>query len=202
MRKKLAVILILCIACKVSFSQLSIGPFVSTNNIPVVPLKVLGGGISAEVAELYTFSISYFGKNFAPDSISYIESDGSISYISQQEKYKVLHASASFSAYLVGDRSSDTKFSAYLGAGLAGIYRIQKISYTDANSQSEESQNKFIFGFEFSGGIDYKLGPVKLFLRGKANIMLKHVIPRRDYDTALPLLTNTQLGILIPIVRE
>ncbi len=201
LKKKLSFALLLCFLYHVSVSQLAIGPFVSTNNLPVVPLNVLGGGVTAEVSENYNFSLSYFGKNFSPDSASYATPDGGIGRIHYQEKYQILHLSAAFSVYALGGRSSEKKFSAYVGGGLAGIYRMQQIHYLDAAAPADDKQNKFIFGFEFLAGIDYKPGPIKFFLQGKANILLNHVIPG-SYDTALPLLTNTQLGILIPLAKD
>lgn len=75
---------------------------------------------------------------------------------------------------------------------------MQKINYIDTSPGEADKDNKIIFGFEFLGGIDYNLGFAKVFLRGKETIFQSHLVPVSD-DTALPLLGNTQVGILISL---
>lgn len=98
---------------------------------------------------------------------------------------------------MAGGRDSEKKFSAYAGGGVAGVYRMREVKYNYPGLSETSKDNSFIFGFNFLAGIDYKLGPVKPFIRINGTITLKHIIPG-DYDTALPYLGNTQAGILIP----
>lgn len=178
-------------------SQLAIGPFVSTNNIPAANFKKAGGGITAEVSNTFIFSLAYFEKGFLADSIFYTNNDGNSFYLHYVEKFRFIHASASFFVYLIGGRDSEKKFSAYVGTGLAGIYRMQEVKFNDPGLTETSKENTFIFGFNFLAGIDYKIGPVKPFIRTNGTITLKHIIPG-DYDTALPYMGNLQVGILIP----
>lgn len=179
-------------------AQFSVGPHFSTFNLPAVPFKTNGAGITGEFDGRFTFSLDYFSNKQPADSIGYIP-DGSINtvYTQYQIQDKFIHLSASFLAPIVGGRSSEKKFSLYLGAGLAGVYRMRKINYLNTAPPQTEKENKIVPGFEFLAGMDYNLGFAKLFLRGKESILLSHVIPADD-DTALPLLSNTQIGILIP----
>lgn len=197
MTRKLIILIFFLVVYSTCMSQQAIGLFISTNNIPAANFKRLGAGVTAEISDNYNFSLACFGKGGSSDSTFFTADDGSTGYLHYTEKYWFIHASASFCFYLTGGRSSEEKFSAYVGGGLTGIYRIHEIKYNDADLSETSKDQSFIFGFAFLAGIDYKIGVIKPFIRLNGTITLKHIIPG-DYDTALPYLGNAQAGVLIP----
>ena len=185
-----------------SLAQVSIGPHISRINIPAASFKSIGGGVTAELDGRYTMQLDYFDNKQPLDSVAFVPGNGgSTIYTQYEDQYNFIQLSAAFLVHLVGGASSENKFSLYLGGGLAGMYRMEKFSYKNVNPPVTQKENKVIGGFEFSAGADYDAGFAKIFLRGKETIFLSHLLPVSD-DTALPLLANTQLGILIPLHKS
>ena len=77
---------------------------------------------------------------------------------------------------------------------------MQTVHYKDLNETVKEN-NMIAPGFDFSMGLDCKAGPVKIFIKGKATIFTSHVLPISD-DTAIPLLANTQIGLMYTLGQK
>jgi outer membrane protein with beta-barrel domain len=181
---KLFFLLVALFSCACSYAQFNIGAFYSTFNLRAVNLKAPGFGITAEYEAnekvVYALSFAYNTKVVPADS----------------SEYTFLHLSADFYDYLAGSADYTSKVSFYLGAGASVLQTQLKTNYQPGSYVSQKSKS-ITEGFEFMIGGDVKLWFFKIFLRGRANIFLKYPIPYDDQ--VLPLLTNTQIGFLIPL---
>jgi len=187
------------------YAQVNVGSYYSTFHLPAASFRTNGIGITGEYepqeTSVYYLSLGYFRKRFPVDSTSYLPPGGADPvHVKFTDKYSFLNISAGFIRYLAGGTRYDTRFGFYLGAGLGVLFRQLRTDYQTLPSQYEKSKLTAA-GFEFLIGADVKLGFAKLFIRGKMDIMLKHAVDIAD-DTALPLLTNTQAGILVPLMRK
>jgi hypothetical protein len=186
-------------------SQVNVGAAFSTLNLPAGPLKAYGPLITVELQRdeksLFALSAGYFTKKMGNDSVNTsTSSSANPNYLHYYNKYRFLMGSIDYILYVVGDTRQRHRVSAYLGFGGGWVYRVQEAAYYDAGINETYKESTSTFAFEFLLGIDVKLKFAKLFARGKANILLKHLVPGTD-NTALPLLTNSQIGILIPLKK-
>jgi hypothetical protein len=179
-------------------AQLNAGACFSTFHLPAAKLRTTGLGITVQYEQdkktVFELSAGYFGKKEPDDSIY---SGGST------VKYNYNHSfylfSADFLKYLAGTTYYKDKFAFYIGAGLSVLQRHTTTKLQTIPEQSEK-ESFTTFGFEYVMGAEVKLGIVRVFIRGRANIFLKY--PVSMDDTTLPLLTNTQGGVLIPVIKH
>ena len=207
MKKKQAFIKSFCslLLCGTTFyhcnAQFNIGAFYSTFNLPAAKLKCPGFGITGEYeadeTTVYALTFTYSSKKMPTDSLLYSPPNGGNNYyVKSQSKYSFLHLSADFYRYLIGSADYSSRVSFFLGAGLSVLQTQLKTDY-ESNSYPSENAKSTTEGFEFLIGGDVKLGFCKIFVRGRANIFLKY--PVAFDDDVIPLLTNTQIGILVPL---
>jgi hypothetical protein len=192
----------LCVSLSIANAQVNTGVYFSTFRLPAASFHTTGVGLTGEYeageTSVYYLSANYFRKTMPVDSISYLPPGGADPiYTKFTDKYNFFHISAGFKRYLAGGTYYDSPVGFYLGAGLSTLLTQLKSEYKTTPSQYEKSRSATM-GFEFLLGLDVKVKFVKLFIHGKANIMLKHPVALPD-DTALPLLTNTQAGLLVPL---
>jgi hypothetical protein len=197
-------LLLLCFSASMLRAQVNAGAYFSTFNLPGVQLRTNGFGIIGQyevdkktVCEL---SLAYFAKKLPTDSVSYLDAGANTTYIQYNDNYSFYHVSADFIKYLAGSTYHKTKFSFYMGGGASVLYRQTKTNYHTDPAQSQKDVFT-TFGFEYILGAEYKLGFARLFVRGKINFFLKYPVPMDD-GTVIPLLVNTQGGILIPLIKH
>ena len=187
-------------------AQISIGAQFSTFNVPSASFKTMGFGITGQLetnpSTALSLTLGYFAKTEPLDSIGELAGNGgSATYYRFQDKFSFLTFSANFHRYLIGSTSPDKIFSVFVGAGVGIVYSVQKTSFVDLNPPQTKKATLVTGGFEFYLGADVKLGFAKLFVKGRANFMLKHIVPVDD-ATSIPLLANTQIGLLVPLKRD
>jgi hypothetical protein len=182
-------------------TQMSLGGYFSTLNIPASIFKTNGFGLSAEWkkydGQYITFvSVGYFQKNSDLYSSNNLTPDApNPTYIFFMDNDKIYNLSFDFMNPIT---STKKRFALYLGAGAGIIHRVRTTSI-QGNSSDKYTEKLTTFSFDFLLGGNANLGVVNIFVRGKAAISLKHVISHSD---ALPLLTSTQVGLLIPLKRS
>ena len=185
------------------YAQVSLGIHYSTFNLPAPQYKIKGFGFGSDIASgngSYTIMASYFSRSGNMDSTGSLDNNGITTYIRYQENHKFIHLSASFNVFFIGSPDPEDKFSLFLGGGLGAVYKMQTVHYKDLNETVKEN-NMIAPGFDFSMGLDCKAGPVKIFIKGKATIFTSHVLPISD-DTAIPLLANTQIGLMYTLGQK
>ncbi len=184
-----------------SYGQFNIGGFYSNFNLRAVNLKCSGFGITGEYEAnektVYALTFAYNSKAMPTDSVLYSPTNGGNNYyIKAQSKYSFMHLSANFYEYLIGSADYSNRVSFFLGAGLSVLQTQAKTNY-ESNFYPSENNKSITEGFEFLIGGDVKLSFFKIFFRGRANFFLKYPVPFDD--TVIPLLTNTQIGFLVPL---
>lgn len=184
-----------------TYAQFNIGGFYSNFNLRAVSLKCSGFGITGEYEAnektVYALTFAYNNKSMPTDSVLYAPTNGgSDYYIKAQNKYSFMHLSLDFYEYLIGSADYSSRVSFFLGAGLSVLQTQLKTNY-ESNLYPPENSKSITEGFEFLIGGDVKVSFFKIFLRGRANLFLKY--PVAFDDTVIPLLTNTQIGFLVPL---
>jgi hypothetical protein len=188
--------------CSPTYAQFNIGAYGGSFNLPGANLKTYGPGITAEYEAsehvVWALSFMYTTLGEPAGQVSYTSPTGGSSYINSQYNYRFLHLSANFYTYLMGNADYKRKVAFYLGGGLALMQTQTTIIYQQNLYPSDKNKSLFE-GFDFLIGGDVKLGIMKLFFRGRADIFLKYPIARVDDGTILPLLTNSEIGLLFPL---
>jgi hypothetical protein len=189
----------------ICMAQIHIGGQFSTFHIPAVPLRTNGFGITttyvANDVNGYSVSLNYFTHSNPTDSIGELPSGGGNTiYTKFKDKFSFLVLSLNFYRYLLGDASADHRFAFYAGAGAGIAHVVQKTSFQYTNSDTIYKTTQITPCFEFLLGGEANLDVVKFFVRGKMSLYLKHLIPIND-NSAIPMVTNTQIGFLIPLKR-
>jgi hypothetical protein len=188
-----------------SFSQLLVGANFSTFNVPAADFRIGGLGVDIENrTEKGTGGIAanFFSKQLPLDSTRTTDNNGNTYYAKYHTAYNIIILSLIAKEYVVGSNKLDDKFSVFLGGGCSYARNSISTNYEQPSNLSGQTMVLSTFVFDFMAGADFKLirnkkEVCKFFIQGKANLGLKFIV-NGDFDTAAPLITNFQAGVLFP----
>jgi hypothetical protein len=182
--------------------QFNIGFYGSSFNLPAANFKTFGPGLTIEYENsekvITALSLQYASKLKDGGQVSYTPPNGNPYDINFQYDYRFLRLSANFYGYLAGSADYTSKVSFFLGGGMAAIKNWTITSYQGNLFPSSRSQS-LGEGFDFLIGGDVKVKYLKLFFRGRADLFFKYPIEGVVDGTTIPLLTSSELGIIIPL---
>jgi hypothetical protein len=207
MRRGFCFIILLFFASQ-SFSQLLVGANFSTFNVPVADFRIGGFGFDIENrAEKGTGGITanFFSKQFPLDSTQTTDNNGNSYFAKYHTTYNIMILSLIGKKYVVGSNKLDDKFSVFLGGGCSYAQNSITTNYNQSSNLPNQRTVLNTFVFDFMAGADLKLirdkkEICKFFIQGKANLGLKFII-NGYFDTAAPLITNFQAGVLFPLTK-
>jgi hypothetical protein len=201
-------ILLLSLGLKFSYAQLVAGAAYGTFNNPGSAIKFRGWGptlmleyTNDEESEVY-LNFSLYKKSINTLSEAIYENDAVIGNKTITETYNYKYLQLGFKRALVGD-FSDTRFNWFAGGGGALGFVNSKDKYeTSGNEVSSVKYNYLIYGFNFSTGMQWRIQPVIIELKGNLDFSLKPIVSSNGggYMGAY-VLTSTRLGILVPITK-
>ena len=191
-----------------SFSQLSVGANFSTFNVPVADFRIGGFGFDVENrVEKGTGGITanFFLKQFPLDSTQTMDNNGNSYFTKYHTTYNIMILSLIGKKYVVGSNKLDDKFSVFVGGGCSYAQNSITTNYEQSSNLPNQTTVLNTFVFDFMAGADVKLIKnkkeiCKFFIQGKANLGLKFII-NGYFDTAVPLITNFQAGVLFPLTK-
>ncbi len=201
-------ILLLSLGLKYSYAQLSVGAAYGTFNNPGSAIKFRGWGptlmleyTNEDDSEVY-LNFSWYKKSINALSEPIYEDGIVIGNKTITNTYNYKYLQLGFKRALVGD-FSDTRFNWFAGGGGALGFVNRKDKYeTSGNEVSTVKDNYLIYGFNFNTGMQWRIEPVIIELKGNLDFSLKPI--RSDngggYIGAY-VLTSTRLGILVPITK-
>lgn len=201
-------ILLLTLGLKCSYAQLSVGAAYGTFKNPGSSIKFRGWGptlmleyTNEDDAEVY-LNFSLYKKSITTLSEPIYEDDVVIGNKTITETYNYKYLQLGFKRALVGD-FSDTRVNWFAGGGGALGFVNSKDKYeTSGNEVSTVKGNYLIYGFNFNTGVQWRINPVVIELKGNLDFSLKPIVGSNGggYVGAY-ILTSTRLGILVPITK-
>ena len=201
--------LLLVIGLKYSHAQLCAGVAYGTFNNPGSVPKFRGMGPSLlleysneENVELY-LNASFYKKsiNGYTDPI-YDENGQEVGVESMTESYNYKYLQLGFKRALAGD-FSDTRFNLFAGGGGAlGFVNSQYKYERTGNDAYTEKKNYLIYGFNFVTGMQCRIKPVTIELKGNLDFSLKPIVGSNEggYMGAY-VFTSLRLGVFVPITK-
>lgn len=200
--------LLLSFGLKCSYAQLSAGVAYGTFNNPGSFIKFRGWGPTLMVeytneddAEVY-LNFSWYKKSINTLSEPIYEDDVMIGNKTITETYNYKYFQLGFKRALVGD-FSDTRVNWFAGGGAALGFVNSKDKYEiSGNEASTVKGNYLIYGFNFITGIQWRIQPVVIELKGNLDFSLKPIVSSNGggYMGAY-ILTSTRLGVLVPLTK-
>jgi hypothetical protein len=201
--------LLFAISLKFSHAQLFVGAAYGTFNNPGSAFKFRGMGPTLmieysndEEVEYYLNASLYKKTINSYSETSYDENGLVIGNESITETYKYKYLQMGFKRSLAGD-FSDSRFNLFAGGGGAlGFVSTQYKYEIPGNDVSTEKVNYLIYGFNFNSGMQWRLNPVTLELKGNLDFSLKPVVASNaDGYLGTYVFTSLRLGVLVPIIK-
>jgi len=206
--KKLFILLI-AIGFKFSYAQLCVGAAFGTFNNPGSDFKfrTLGPTLMLEYSNNeeveYYLNASFYKKTLdSYTSTVYDENGFMIGDASITETYNYKYLQVGFKTSLAGD-FSDTRFNFFAGGGGALGFVSNQYKYDiPGYDKATQKLNFVIYGFNFNTGMQWRLKPVTIELKGNLDFSLKPVVAGNEggYLGAYTL-TSLRLGAFIPITK-
>jgi hypothetical protein len=201
--------LLLAIGLKCSYAQLCVGAAYGTFNNPGHVPKFRGMGPTLMLEYSNNEEVEYYlNASFYKKSIIgytepiYDQNSVVVGNESMTETYHYTYLQLGFKRALAGD-FSDTKFNFFAGAGGAlGFVSSQYQYERTGNEPSTEKGNYLLYGFNFNTGMQWRIKPVTIELKGNLDFSAKPIVASNadDYVGAY-ILTSLRLGVFIPITK-
>lgn len=204
--KKLYIVFVVTLFSFSANAQLNLGAAYGTFNIPGMTYgRFKGYGPTLKFMyrreeSQFFFDATLLSKKDRPtETIAVKDENGMIvGNASGSENYSIKHFQLGFSNMLT-DYENPVRF--FLGGGLSYslIKNTNKYSLTGFDFEDQVSKTTS-YGFNFSAGLQWKIEPITLELKGNLDLMLKPM--EAGNDEATHFVGGTRLGILIPITKE
>ncbi len=207
--KKLIVLILILSAGPISQAQLSVGAALGSFRVRGLSDRVKGFGPNLrveyvgenETQQFYLDAAIYNAKVNDGSTTTIVDELGSlVGYAKTTQAYHIQYIQLGFKRALAGD-FTDTKFNFFLGAG--GAMAFEQVFYKyelTGYKLPDDKITQILFGFHFNAGMQWRIKPFVLELRGNFDMMTKPIEIAGGENHSY-FLTSTRIGIVYPLTK-
>lgn len=209
--KKLVYVLSFLFFFNVSKAQIFVGAAFGTYNVPGMstgpfkgfsPVLKLAYMPKGPVGDQFFLNASVYTKNVNNGTENVYDGGGTLLGAATSEiAYHMRHLHLGFTKVL-GSRDNEYEVPKFFTGAGASILQVKNVYTYEINGikKTPEINTRWLYGFHFNAGVQYKVNPFLIQLQGNFDFMLAQ-IERDATEEAGYFVFGTKLGVLIPISK-